>query len=494
MIPPSQTQIVEAVARQRLLPFVRLVFGHLNPEKPPVRPSWYLMAMRYWLERVVVGELLRSMIWLQPRALKSITVAVAFRCWLLGRNPSEEIMIATYSGDLSRQHADHRRSVFEAEWYQKLFPRTRIAPRGNRQEEIITTRNGRCLSISVGGRATGSGANFLILDDIMKADEAGSEAARAAMKIWFDAAASQRLNPKGTGAIISIQQRLHEDDLPAYLRDKGYACLCLPAIAQRDAEIAISPGRTHLFRRGTLLCPELITREQLEKKRLESGAQVYSAQYLQDPVAPEGNLIHLEHFRRFENPIGREQFEKVFQSWDTATSALITADWSVCTTWGYLAGRYFLLDIFRRHVRYFDLKQAVIALKNKWRADRVLMEDANAGTGLIQEFRKSGPFRIISCRPTKSKVEKLLAQTGQIEEGRVFLPARLDGLDNLLSELRAFPHGRHDDMVDSLSQMLEYALDHWKYAETQLSHDGRAERILRQSKRPPLPPLPDWVS
>ncbi|MFS8064131.1 MAG: hypothetical protein ACMG5Z_06035, partial [Luteimonas sp.] len=208
---------MEAAAKQRLLPFVMLVFEHLNPGAPPLQPSWYLRAMCYWLERVAAGEILHSMIWIQPRFLKSITVAVAFPCWLLGRNPSEEIMVATYGGTLSRQHGDHRRSVLESRWYQKLFPGTRIAPRGNRHEEIITTKNGRCLSISVGGRATGSGANFLILDDIMKGDEAISEAARAASRNWFDAAASQRLNPKGTGAIISIQQRLHEDDLPAYL-------------------------------------------------------------------------------------------------------------------------------------------------------------------------------------------------------------------------------------------------------------------------------------
>jgi predicted phage terminase large subunit-like protein len=160
----------------------------------------------------------------------------------------------------------------------------------------------------------------------------------------------------------------------------------------------------------------------------------------------------------------------------------------------YLAGRYFLLDIYRRRVEYYDLKPAVIALQRKWRADRVLMEDANAGTGLIQEFRKAGPFKLIKCRPSTGKVERLLAQTGQIEEGRVWLPAQLEGLDELLGELRAFPHGRHDDMVDSLSQMLEYALDHWRYAETEYAPDGRRQSVLRQSKRPPLPPLPDWVT
>jgi len=105
----------------------------------------------------------------------------------------------------------------------------------------------------------------------------------------------------------------------------------------------------------------------------------------------------------------------------------------------------------------------------------------------------AGPFKLIRCRPSANKVDRLLAQTGQIEEGRVFLPAERDGLDGLLSELRAFPHGRHDDQVDSLTQMLEYALSHWKSVATRYTSTGRKVRILRENSRPPLPPLPRWI-
>ena len=490
---PSQTQVVHALAKERLLPFVMMVFAHLNPGKPPLIPSWYLRAMCYWLERVAAGEILRSMIWIQPRALKSITVAVAFPCWLLGRNAAEEIMVATYGDKLSLQHSEHRRSVLEAGWYNKLFPLTRISPRGNRQEEIVTTKNGRCLAVTVGGRLTGSGANFIIHDDLQKADETHSEASREKVKNWLSAAVNSRLNPKGVGAIVSIQQRLHEDDAPAFLRDKGYECLCLPAIAPRDMLIEIGPGLTHLYKRNDVLCPELMSREQLEQKRLESDKYTFAAQYLQDPVLPGGNLIRLDHFPRYSNPIPRELFDKVFQSWDTATSSAPTADWSVCLTCGYMFGRLFVIDIFRKRLDYPDLKRAVIAQQRRFGAQRVIMEDANAGTGLIQEFHKSGPFPLIRVRPILNKEVRLIAQTGQIEEGRIWLPAELENLDELLHELKGFPVGKHDDLVDSMSQLLAYMLDHWRYAECELAPDGRPEQVMRGRKRPPLLPLPDWL-
>ncbi len=196
------------------------------------------------------------------------------------------------------------------------------------------------------------------------------------------------------------------------------------------------------------------------------GPQDYSAQYLQNPVAPEGNLLKIEQFKRFERPIERHRFDRVIQSWDPAATDLPTSDWSVCTTWGVLAGRLFLLHIYRQRVDYPNLKRAVIAQRRAWQADHVIIERSSNGLPLVQQLRAEGPFHPLAWPPSGirqlDKAERLLAQTGQIEEGRVWLPAELDGLDCFLSELRAFPNGRHDDQVDSLTQTLEFLFWRWK--------------------------------
>jgi predicted phage terminase large subunit-like protein len=48
------------------------------------------------------------------------------------------------------------------------------------------------------------------------------------------------------------------------------------------------------------------------------------------------------------------------------------------------------------------------------------------------------------------------AQTAKIEAGAVHLPWQATWLDDLRSELLAFPHGLHDDQVDSISQALNW--------------------------------------
>ena len=379
----------------------------------------------------------------------------------------------------------------------ELFPGTRRAERGNSSGILRTTAGGTIRSVSVGGPVTGRGAEVIILDDCMKADARHSEAARLEVINWYSTTLTQRINDKRAGVVISIQQRICEDDLPARLLERNFKCLSLPAIADQDLAVEIAPGQYHQWKRGELLDPVRFPKEVLEQERLNLGPQDYAAQYLQNPVAPGGNLIKMEQFRRFEVQIERECFDRIIQSWDPAATELPTSDWSVCTTWGMLAGRYFLLDIHRARLDYPNLKRSVIAQRAKWRADHVVIERSSNGLALVQQLMAEGPFRPVSWPPPEmrqlDKAERLIAQTGQIEEGRVWLPASLEGLEIFISEIRAFPNGRYDDQVDSLTQMLEWSFWNWRNLKMKYTLKGRPIALIR-GKRPPLPSLPEWIS
>ena len=60
-------------------------------------------------------------------------------------------------------------------------------------------------------------------------------------------------------------------------------------------------------------------------------------------------------------------------------------------------------------------------------------------------------------KPDGSKADRMVAQSAKIEARHVHLPKQADWLDSFLLELLAFPHGRHDDQVDSVSQFLKWA-------------------------------------
>jgi predicted phage terminase large subunit-like protein len=52
----------------------------------------------------------------------------------------------------------------------------------------------------------------------------------------------------------------------------------------------------------------------------------------------------------------------------------------------------------------------------------------------------------------------MVAQSAKIESGQVRLPRSASWLESFKSEIAAFPNGKYDDQVDSLSQLLR-ALD-----------------------------------
>src|SRR5262249_46367476 len=107
-----------------------------------------------------------------------------------------------------------------SDWYQQLFP-TRLSAERQAIPEFHTTEKGVRLATSVGGVLTGRGADFIIIDDPLKPDEALSDAQRTAANDWFDHTLYSRLNDKRTGVIIVIMQRLHEDDLTGHLLAKN---------------------------------------------------------------------------------------------------------------------------------------------------------------------------------------------------------------------------------------------------------------------------------
>lgn len=50
----------------------------------------------------------------------------------------------------------------------------------------------------------------------------------------------------------------------------------------------------------------------------------------------------------------------------------------------------------------------------------------------------------------------MATQSAKIEGGEVYLPLHAKWLDDLRTEILAFPHGVHDDQVDSISQALSW--------------------------------------
>jgi predicted phage terminase large subunit-like protein len=449
--------------RQDLGAFIHRTFCEVSPGGD-FEYAWYIDAIAWHLQMCRERKIKRLIINMPPRYGKSISASVAFVAWLLGHDPKARVICASYNEELAGQFARDTRKVMLSPWYEQAFPRTRLGSR-TASHDFRTTVGGGRYATSVGGALTGMGADFIVIDDPAKAEDASSEVSRERVREWYRSTLLTRLNDRRTGVIIVVQQRLHVEDLSGYLLEhegEEWVHLNLPVIAPCDQDIPIGPNRAYKRPVGELLHPSREDRGALDRQQRAMGSVLFSAQFQQEPVPPDGGMIRWSWFNTYDPAPNLHVGDQYVQSWDTAMKAGELNDYSVGTTW-LLKGRdYYLLDVLRIRAVFPDLKRAVINYARRWGIDTLLIEDKGSGTSLIDALIDddlAGLPRPIRREPKADKVTRMFAQTNAIEQGRVHLPLDASWLASLKLELLQFPNGRHDDQVDSVSQFLEWATE-----------------------------------
>jgi predicted phage terminase large subunit-like protein len=448
------------ILRRDFMSFIERSFYELNPQTPFIAgPHIELMASK--LEACRQGKIRRLAIVVPPRHLKSHGASIAFVAWCLGHNPALHLICASYGQDLADKLARDCRTVMLSSWYQRLFS-TRLLSNRQPAHDFATTELGTRMATSVGGPLTGRGADIILIDDPMKADDAHSEPRRKAVKEWYDNTLVTRLNDKSKGCIIIVAQRLHQDDLVGHvLEQEQWEVLSFSAIAEQDETHVIeSPlGRRLWTRRaGEPLHPERESLQTLSNTRASMTEYNFAAQYQQCPLPPGGAIVKTAWLKYYEPGDLPDRFDSKLQSWDTANKATDLSDFSVCTTWGTRDRRFYLLDVFRRRLNYPELKQAVRELAERDRPTAIVIEDKASGTPLIQDLRSDGLLGIKPYEPPAGtdKIMRLHLQTALFSNGNVVLPRLAPWLADYVAELTGFPGTKFDDQVDSTSQALQF--------------------------------------
>ena len=440
--------------------FVEKAWMCIESEQP-VSWNWHIDAILHVLEEVRRGNIRRLLVTMPPRNGKTNLITVIFVAWCLGQDPTMNFVCVSYANDLSAKFGRRCLSIMQSPWYRELFPGTIISRKRSAADDFETTRGGGRLSTSVTGTLTGRGGDIIILDDVIKPDEAFSENVRNTVNEWYRSTLTSRLNDKRTGAIICVMQRLHQFDLAGLMIESGlWRHLKLAAIATENERIRLTGGRVFRRKAGEALHPTRESLTDLEHLRTEMGTNVFTAQYQQMPVPADGLIFKRDWIQSYDPAtLNRDRYGGVIlQSWDTGNKTGESNAWSVCITAIYRNALIYIVDICRVRLGMPELVRKAAELAHQYRPDHLFIEDKASGEGLILLLRKELDRSLWphSCVPTTDKVTRANGISPIVENKRLFVPFESTWLGEFKSELLGFPNVRYMDQVDALTQMLEW--------------------------------------
>ena len=411
----------------------------------------------------------RLLINVSPGSGKSTLVSM-WVSWALAQYPDSRFLYISYSKALAAKHTDNIKRVIQLPHYKYLFD-VHIRHDSKAKEYFQTTAGGAVAAVGSSGTVTGLDAGVpgvdrfsgaLIIDDPIKPDDAASDTIRASVQENYRETIQQRAR-SALVPFVYIGQRLHEDDLAAYLigGHDGYEWekVILKSI---DAS-------------GNAMYPEVNTLESLLIKQ-KFDPYVFSSQYMQDPIPAGGALFKPDWIALLDEE------PKCLMTFITADTAETNKSWNDATVfsfWGVydieVMGRktgeigLHWLDTQELRIEPKDLEPAFIEF---WQGCMIhpmppliaAIEKKSTGVTLVSVLQKLRGLQIRQIERTRasgSKTQRFIEVQPYIASGRVSMTEGAKHQKLCLehiSKITANDTHRHDDIMDTLTDAIRLAL------------------------------------
>lgn len=312
-----------------------------------------------------------------PRHGKSLTLG-RFVEWVLGNDHSKKIMTGSYNETLSTVFSKNvRNTIQEIKADKDMIVYADIFDAkikyGDGAMNLWSLEDGynNYLATSPTGTATGFGADIIIVDDVIKnADEANNAAVLDKHWEWFVNTMLSRL--ESNGKIIINMTRWHSNDLA------GRALKELPLSGYKVKHINF---QAYDEKNDRMLCEDVLSFEDYQRKVKTMGADIASANYQQEPIDIKGRLYG--EFKTYSN---RSSYKKIWHYCDTADTG---KDYLCSIVWGEtLEGYQDVLDVIYTQQPMEYTESAVANQLINFKVNTSRIERNNGGRSFARSVRE----------------------------------------------------------------------------------------------------------
>lgn len=390
---------------------------------------------------------------LPPRHGKSRTASLLVQ-WLLGNNNSCKVMTASYNETLStvfskqvRDNIMEEKSDDDKIVYSDIFPNVRIK-KGDAAAKMWSLEGqsvNNYLATSPSGTATGFGADFIIVDDLIKsAYEANNQTILENHWEWFTNTMMSRL--QGKRKIIIIMTRWSTNDLA------GKALEFF-----KDAGMKVKNISMKAFDGNKMLCEEILNKNQYNILMQTLGEEIASANYNQVPLNLRGALYNV--FPTYTKL--PDAFESVYNYTDTADEG---SDYLCSITAGLYNNKLYVLDIYYTQDPMEITEPELAKRLCEYKVNYCFIESNNGGRGFGRNVKrlaleKGNKYTVFDMfTQTKNKKSRILSEATNVMNCIIYPEFWKQKYHKFCIDIKNYQRAGknlHDDAPDALTGLIE---------------------------------------
>ena len=403
----------------------------------------------------------RVSIAMPPQHSKSSFVTLATSVWAICNNPNLRVMVVNAEKDLSTSFGiSIRNLLYNAGPYFGL----NVSRVKSSNTHLMFEKNGKLCKGEIRltgahGSVTGHAVDILIIDDPYKGlvDEFTPTQINKKWD-WYTSFMEQRVR-EGT-IVILLHTRWNSEDIQGrikmdeYQRSK-YHFIELPAIDEH----------------GKTLWPEAYSRQFYEDKRKTMGERRFQSIYQQKPLDLTSDFFYLDKLIWDERGIGGNYYIADCRSWDMAyTEKKKEFDDSHDFTDGVDAYKisptyYLFTDFIHGQFGQENIHKVQATARIDGLTKPILIETGTVG-GAAKELYNLWRDDYLDEYNTKqseaigTKMDRATPLRYAMYDGHIHFHIMNKELrKTIIEQFRAFPNGKHDDMVDACAYAYNYLKD-----------------------------------
>lgn len=452
-------ELKKEIRKQAFLELARRDFWYycklFDSKRSPfyLEDRYFLKDLCYRLQRFVEEDDSKILVVnMPPRHGKSRT-ATLFVQWLLGKDQHYSIMTGCYNELLSTQFAKQVRDVIATELtdgiivYNNVFPHTKIkygeASMNKWALEGNTIPN--YLATSPTGTATGFGAKLIIIDDLIKnAEEAFNANVLEKQISWFTNTMLSRL--ESGGKIIIIMTRWATGDLAGFILEnyKGEV--------EHINYKAVNDD-------GTMLCDDVLSKEQYEFKIKNMDKAIVYANYQQEPIDIQGRLY--KGFKTYTH-LPDDKISRGIKSYcDTADTG---EDYLCNIIYVDYKDSAYILDIIYTKEPMEVTEPLVAKALARFKVNIAVIESNNGGRSFARNVETKTKFEgnhttvIRTFHQSANKQSRILSNSAWVCENIYFPSDWENKFPEFAKDIKTYQRegkNKHDDAPDALTGVAE---------------------------------------